>query len=205
MYKRTLLSLLFTTALALPRPQCSSPVPGICIPPVPYNSPWYDDWAEDQVRKWKEAQDKKNKDGLERDLGAVGMVVKAEEEEEEEEEEPMAGVYYCEDIAWGGACQHVVSPLGSDPEKCTMIDSRASSIGPDPGYYCIFYTNAFCAPIASDGSDTLTLTYPGNDNLGFTEKGDFNDRLLSYNCFEDEYFTLDPEIGTPPNVEEKME
>ena len=52
----------------------------------------------------------------------------------------MLQVYYCEDNAWGGACKHVLSPLGSDPEKCTTIDGRASSIGPDPGYYCIFYT-----------------------------------------------------------------
>ncbi|KAL1601093.1 hypothetical protein SLS59_005763 [Nothophoma quercina] len=110
-------------------------------------------------------------------------------------------VYYCEDNAWGGACKHVLSPLGSDPEKCTTIDGRASSIGPDPGYYCIFYTNALCAPIASDGSDSLTLTYPGTDNLSATQKGNFNDRLLSYNCFKEEEFSLEPpELGTPPNI-----
>jgi hypothetical protein len=53
-------------------------------------------------------------------------------------------------------------------------------------------SNAVCAPIASDGNDALTLTFPGNDNLGFTAKGDFNDRLLSYQCFRDENYALDP-------------
>ena len=64
-----------------------------------------------------------------------------------------------------------------------------------------FYSNALCAPIASDGSDSLTLTYPGTDNLSATKKGNFNDRLLSYNCFKEEEFSLEPpELGTPPNV-----
>ena len=64
-----------------------------------------------------------------------------------------------------------------------------------------FYSNALCAPIASDGSDSLTLTYPGTDNLSATQKGNFNDRLLSYNCFKEEGFSLEPpELGTPPNI-----
>lgn len=54
------------------------------------------------------------------------------------------------------------------------------------------HSNAVCAPIASDGSDALALTFPGNDNLGFTAKGDFNDRLLSYQCFREENYALDP-------------
>ena len=28
-----------------------------------------------------------------------------------------------------------------------MIDDRASSIGPDPGYYCIFYTYVSLLPV----------------------------------------------------------
>lgn len=122
-------------------------------------------------------------------------------------------MYICEDVAWGGQCTHTLSPLGSDPSDCTVIPhDRASSIGPDAGFYCIFYTcvsrspshrrkltphsNAFCAPILSDGSDSFGLAYPGSDNLGFTEKGDFNDRLLSYQCFrDDDSLHLDPETG----------
>ena len=38
----------------------------------------------------------------------------------------------------------------------------------------------------------MTLKYPGNDNIGFTAKGNFNDRLLSYQCFRDEDYALDP-------------
>lgn len=47
-------------------------------------------------------------------------------------------------------------------------------------------SNALCASIMSDGSDSLTLSYPGTPDLGNTEKGDFNDRLLSYSCFREE-------------------
>ncbi|KAF1360067.1 hypothetical protein EJ07DRAFT_117554 [Lizonia empirigonia] len=106
-------------------------------------------------------------------------------------------VYICEDVAWGGQCTYTLSPLGSDPSDCTVIpNDRASSIGPDAGFYCIFYTNAFCAPILSDGSDSFGLAYPGCENLGFTKKGDFNDRLLSYQCFrDDDSLHLDPETG----------
>lgn len=38
----------------------------------------------------------------------------------------------------------------------------------------------------------MSLKYPGNDNIGFTAKGNFNDRLLSYQCFTDEDYALDP-------------
>lgn len=66
--------------------------------------------------------------------------------------------------------------------------------------------NAVCAPLASNGSDTLTLTYPGTDNLGATEKGDFNDRLLSYQCFREEQVSLDPpEKAKGKEAEGKME
>ena len=70
-----------------------------------------------------------------------------------------------------------------------------------PNHVLTISSNALCAPIASNGSDSLILTYPGTDNLSVTEKGDFNDRLLSYNCFKEEDFSLSPpELGTPPNV-----
>ncbi|KAL1644124.1 hypothetical protein SLS61_008954 [Didymella pomorum] len=106
--------------------------------------------------------------------------------------EDEAGVFYCKDVGWGGDCIYRKTPLGSDPKDCTQLNMEASSVGPDEGYYCIFYTNAVCDPIASDGSDTLSLKYPGNDNIGFTAKGNFNDRLLSYQCFTDEDYALDP-------------
>lgn len=41
--------------------------------------------------------------------------------------------------------------------------------------------NAFCAPLLSDGSDRLALSFPGTDDLG-----EYNDILLSYHCFKEE-------------------
>jgi hypothetical protein len=38
----------------------------------------------------------------------------------------------------------------------------------------------------SNGSDFLTLVYPGTANLLSTEKGSFNDRIYSYQCLESE-------------------
>jgi hypothetical protein len=60
--------------------------------------------------------------------------------------------------------------------------------------------DAYCSAILSDGSDSLTLTYPGSDNLLVTEKGDFNDRVLSYQCFKAEAFELDPEVEDDDNA-----
>lgn len=45
--------------------------------------------------------------------------------------------------------------------------------------------NAFCAPLASDGMDTLTMSYPGVADLRDTEKGDFSGRLGSFFCFRE--------------------
>lgn len=56
-------------------------------------------------------------------------------------------------------------------------------------------SNALCAPLASDGSDSLPLSYPGAENLVDTIKGDFNDRLLSYQCFREEGYQVDPVEG----------
>jgi hypothetical protein len=39
--------------------------------------------------------------------------------------------------------------------------------------------------VLSDGSQSLTLHYPGSPNLVQTEKGNFNDKLLSYQCFKE--------------------
>jgi hypothetical protein len=39
--------------------------------------------------------------------------------------------------------------------------------------------------VLSDGSQSLTIHYPGSPNLVQTEKGNFNDKLLSYQCFKE--------------------
>ena len=46
--------------------------------------------------------------------------------------------------------------------------------------------NSYCRALASDGSDLLTLQYPGVGNLLATENGDWNDRVYSYQCFREE-------------------
>jgi hypothetical protein len=46
-------------------------------------------------------------------------------------------VYVCSDVNWGGNCVHYVQPAGSD--NCVTLDGTASSIGPAPGFSCIFY------------------------------------------------------------------
>jgi hypothetical protein len=48
------------------------------------------------------------------------------------------------------------------------------------------YSNAFCSAVLSDGSQSLTLHHPGSSNLVQTEKGNFNDKLLSYQCFKED-------------------
>ncbi|KAJ8107861.1 hypothetical protein OPT61_g8575 [Boeremia exigua] len=181
----------FATALALPTPNCFNCGPlSIFIPPRYWDLPPSlrpknptDIWA-----------------GPAEEAPAYVAAIAARDVSPVEDD--MAGVYICEDVAWGGECTHHVTPLGSDPEACTIIDPRASSIGPDEGFYCLFYTNAFCAPLASDGSDTLSLSYPGTDNLLVTQKGDYNDRLHSYQCFREEAVSTGPEVGTPPNLVE---
>lgn len=49
-------------------------------------------------------------------------------------------VYICEDIAWGGHCEHKLTKPGGADIDCTQLSGNASSIGPDPGFLCEFYT-----------------------------------------------------------------
>ncbi|KAF2024356.1 hypothetical protein EK21DRAFT_78895, partial [Setomelanomma holmii] len=91
-------------------------------------------------------------------------------------------VYICTDINWAGNCTHYQRPLGSGPDDCTKLDGDASSIGPDWGFTCTFYTNTFCDKIRSNQTDWIELSYPGIANLRSTEKGDFNDNVYSYVC-----------------------
>ncbi|KAL6153019.1 hypothetical protein ACJQWK_11138 [Exserohilum turcicum] len=55
-------------------------------------------------------------------------------------DEKYAGVYICEDIAWGGHCEHKLTKPGGADIDCTQLSGNASSIGPDPGFLCEFYT-----------------------------------------------------------------
>ncbi|PVI07222.1 hypothetical protein DM02DRAFT_622574 [Periconia macrospinosa] len=96
---------------------------------------------------------------------------------------PRAGntsVYVCDDVFWSGNCARYPYPLGTD--ECTQLNGKASSIGPDKGVTCTFYKNGVCRSFQRD--DTLTLVHPGANNLLLTEKGDFNDAVWSFKCFD---------------------
>lgn len=81
--------------------------------------------------------------------------------------------------------------LPPSPSLPALPFTPTKRILPSP-YILTPRSNAVCAPIASDQSDTLSLTYPGTDNLVSTAKGNYNDRLLSYQCFRNESYALDP-------------
>ncbi|RMZ74261.1 hypothetical protein GMOD_00003273 [Pyrenophora seminiperda CCB06] len=95
----------------------------------------------------------------------------------------LAGVYICSDINWGGTCEHKFTSLGGSDSDCTLLTGQESSIGPDAGFFCEFYTNAYCRKLLDDESDYLGLAWPGIADLRDTAKGDYNDRLFSYACF----------------------
>ncbi|CAA9959949.1 hypothetical protein PTMSG1_03357 [Pyrenophora teres f. maculata] len=76
-----------------------------------------------------------------------------------------AGVYVCSNINWGGICEHKFTPLGGSDSDCTVLTGRESSVGPDEGFFCEFYTNAYCRKLLSDGSDFLGLAWPGSADL----------------------------------------
>lgn len=96
----------------------------------------------------------------------------------------LAGVYICVDINWGGDCTHHSAPVGSAPSACTTLNGTASSVGPDKGFSCNFYSNSYCDALFTDGRDIITLAYPGAPDLRSTDKGDWNDRVYSFQCFE---------------------
>ncbi|KAI4625608.1 hypothetical protein J4E80_002740 [Alternaria sp. BMP 0032] len=116
--------------------------------------------------------------------------------------EDVAGVYVCDDINWNGACSHHFTKPGGSDIDCAQLSGRESSIGPDPGFLCEFFTyvltipplgflantfvnsNNSCHKTAGVESDFLSLSWPGNADLRSTDKGDLNDKFLSYVCFK---------------------
>lgn len=115
----------------------------------------------------------------------------------------MRQVYICNDVNWSGTCIHYFSNPTSSDKDCVQLDGTASSVGPDEGFVCWFFTyvyvtssalssdlcdvltfdrNAYCRPLSSDGSDFIQLKYPGNGNVLETYNGDFNDKINSYFC-----------------------
>ncbi|KAH7075498.1 hypothetical protein BKA63DRAFT_552984 [Paraphoma chrysanthemicola] len=52
----------------------------------------------------------------------------------------LGGVYICPDINWSGSCTHYLRPLGSGPNDCVKLNGDATSVGPDEGIQCTFFT-----------------------------------------------------------------
>lgn len=51
----------------------------------------------------------------------------------------------CEHVNWGGICEIKHVQIGSGPDlMCNKVDIAASSIGPDKGFTCYFYTYVQC-------------------------------------------------------------
>ncbi|KAH6493814.1 hypothetical protein HBI55_119690 [Parastagonospora nodorum] len=94
---------------------------------------------------------------------------------------PTAGVYICTLANFTGACTHHLSPASSAPSACVQLDGTASSVGPDKGFECTFFTNAFCDRVLSDGSDAFSVGWPGYKDLKVLGR-QWDDGVRSYYC-----------------------
>ncbi|KAF2639351.1 hypothetical protein P280DRAFT_59405 [Massarina eburnea CBS 473.64] len=92
-----------------------------------------------------------------------------------------ASLFACENVFWGGKCAIHHYTLGSG--DCSTLDGKTSAVGPDAGFKCTFYKNGVCRDLT--GTDSITLVHPGSPNLLSTERGNFNDALLSYQCWKE--------------------
>ncbi|KAG9185903.1 hypothetical protein G6011_07234 [Alternaria panax] len=55
-------------------------------------------------------------------------------------DDTLAGVYVCDDINWNGACSHKFTKPGGSDIDCAQLSGQESSLGPDPGFLCEFFT-----------------------------------------------------------------
>ncbi|MDI1489081.1 MAG: hypothetical protein OHK93_008359 [Ramalina farinacea] len=51
-----------------------------------------------------------------------------------------AGVYLCDDINFSGYCVHIVAPLYKCVPLGGDLNDQVSSVGPDKGPYCFFFS-----------------------------------------------------------------
>ncbi|KAF2794564.1 hypothetical protein K505DRAFT_417066 [Melanomma pulvis-pyrius CBS 109.77] len=93
-----------------------------------------------------------------------------------------AGVYICEDVGFKGSCTLYHNCTGSAPSACTVLDGKASAIGPDVGFSCNLYRSDNCRATPGVPDSVLTLKFPGEGYL--TNRG-WNDAVRSYQCFKD--------------------
>jgi hypothetical protein len=57
-------------------------------------------------------------------------------------------VYICSDDNFGGKCFHYFSLVGTSPHSCVQLDGTVTSIGPDPGVICWFFTHVILGKIS---------------------------------------------------------
>ncbi|KAF2728572.1 hypothetical protein EJ04DRAFT_556665 [Polyplosphaeria fusca] len=96
-----------------------------------------------------------------------------------------AGVFICEHVNWGGACTHSIACVGGAPDACTKLDGKASSIGPDKGFKCLFYKSDDCLDVPGPSGGVLDLRWPGTGNLFNVNGGNWNDIIRSYQCYQE--------------------
>jgi hypothetical protein len=54
----------------------------------------------------------------------------------------MYQVYICSDANWLGYCHNYYNATGTADEDCTVVDGKASSMGPERGFVCWVYRYA---------------------------------------------------------------
>ncbi|GME49432.1 hypothetical protein GTA08_BOTSDO00311 [Neofusicoccum parvum] len=88
-----------------------------------------------------------------------------------------ASVLTCTDPDFAGTCTLHATPLGNN--NCISLDGTATSIQPDNGLDCIFYSNGVCRTFLSPATESFALRYPGSSDLA---KSGWTEQVLSYSC-----------------------
>ncbi|RPA75994.1 hypothetical protein BJ508DRAFT_365302 [Ascobolus immersus RN42] len=90
-------------------------------------------------------------------------------------------VYACVDINWQN-CVKVDFQGPSGGGTCwnfgDNLHDKISSVGPDPGNYCIFYVDINCS------GDSIGTGSPGWGNLATLQGGKWNDKFSSVKCWK---------------------
>lgn len=86
-----------------------------------------------------------------------------------------SGVYLCTDPNFSGTCQAFDRPYGACIDLLSPYLMKVSSVGPDFGSICNFYSSHACT---NHGSSLTGIVYPGIRAL----LPDIDNRILSYMC-----------------------
>ncbi|KAJ7161019.1 hypothetical protein C8R46DRAFT_1223358 [Mycena filopes] len=93
----------------------------------------------------------------------------------------LGNVYVCSEAGFVNTPPAICKLLHSGNGECVNLppglDNAGSSIGPDPGQNCEFYTESDCG--TQPGAQLIGITYPGHTNL---QTVGLNDVLSSFKC-----------------------